>query len=175
MYQLIAGSSAVRRLFDGALIPSDIRNPDWQAYQAWVSAGNTPTPADPVITYNQETRITNRLRTTNSVGTEVYRATLRQNTGYKAKFHLLAVDAGNGNVYSIEASIVAKRLAGSAILVGTPVILAEHRDAGASGWSASASVQGNDFLITVTGASGRNIDWLLSGQVTSFSPGGETT
>lgn len=33
------------RALDGALIPADPGNTDWQAYQAWLEAGNTP--ADP--------------------------------------------------------------------------------------------------------------------------------
>lgn len=49
-YQL-SGSGGVIRLSDGAAIPDDAHNADWQAYQAWVAAGNTaiaastPTPA----------------------------------------------------------------------------------------------------------------------------------
>lgn len=46
MYQLFADNpNAVLRLADGAGIPKDPDNIDWQAYQAWLDDGNTPLPA----------------------------------------------------------------------------------------------------------------------------------
>lgn len=46
MYALTA-TEYVLRLADQAQIPPDPENTDWQAYQAWLAAGNTPTPYAP--------------------------------------------------------------------------------------------------------------------------------
>lgn len=45
MYKL--AQLGVIRLADGANIPAKDGNRDWQAYQEWLAAGNTPLPADP--------------------------------------------------------------------------------------------------------------------------------
>jgi hypothetical protein len=44
MYQL-TDSTAIYRLDDGALIPADPENSDYQAYLAWCADGNAPEPA----------------------------------------------------------------------------------------------------------------------------------
>ncbi len=46
-YKLQRGG--VRRNLDGANIPDEPKNRDWRIYQAWLRAGNTPDPADPVV------------------------------------------------------------------------------------------------------------------------------
>lgn len=45
----ITQSGDVQRVADGALLPEDPANTDWQAYQAWLADGGVPTPYARII------------------------------------------------------------------------------------------------------------------------------
>lgn len=47
MYRLTSTPHIIQRVSDGASIPADPDNRDYQEYLAWVEAGNTPEPYEP--------------------------------------------------------------------------------------------------------------------------------
>jgi hypothetical protein len=53
MYKLLQDTisgpaTCIKRIADNAYIPFDPANTDYQAYLAWIEAGNTPEPVDEV-------------------------------------------------------------------------------------------------------------------------------
>ena len=47
MYKLTTTTTIIR-ILDGACIPNDPENGDYDEYLKWIANGNVPTPADPI-------------------------------------------------------------------------------------------------------------------------------
>lgn len=177
-YKLIS-ASVVCDTGTGAFIPipsaGEESHPLYLKYLADVADGATVLPADPApIVYAAERAFGGKVRTTDATATEILRLALAPMTGYAAVVTMIGVDAGNGAVKVIRASLAAKRLGGGALAIGAPVVIAQHADAGASTWVTAAAASGNDYVITVAGAAGRTVDWSLMGTVARFGPSGLT-
>jgi hypothetical protein len=131
------------------------------------------------VVYSGEQTMTARVTTTGTTPAELFRATLRPLTAYTALVELAGVDSGNGAMRAITARIAAKRLNNGAIIVPARVgglayeLLSDHADALAATWAVTPSVSGNDFVISVVGAAGREVSWFLRLRVDSFTPGGQ--
>jgi len=171
-YKFPQSGPGVIRVADGAMIPPDSRNTDYNKYLADGGVAVTDPADPPPLKYSENLYINPRIRTTDATPTEVWRTTLHTLTGYTSILTLIGVDSGNGAVRIIRASVGVKRLNAGALMIGAPVVIANHADAAASTWNIGAAVDVNDFVVTVTGAAGRIIDWSLTGTIQSFTPAG---
>jgi hypothetical protein len=182
LYQLLSSAASVLRTTDGACVPTtDPRNADYQAYLAWVAAGNTPDPADPpTLRFQANLPLGAQLRTTDAAPAEIFRATLAPTTLYRARIVVLAVDAGNGAYATLERVVSVERLGGGAVnLLVTDVTIQRMTNAaavtaGVSSWTLGIAASGADIVATVSGAAGRTVDWGMSGDLVRYTPSGFT-
>jgi hypothetical protein len=167
LYKLTDTTSVIRTT-DGRHVPNDDHD-----YQDWLLAGNTPDPAAarPPI-YDADGRIRGRVLTVGIDAGQLYRVALPLNTGYLAALKVVGIDLGNGAMYAIAGDVTIKRLGAGASIVGMNVPTAMRNIPQTDGWSVTASASGNDFVITVVGATGRQVDWTLNGTYISFTPTG---
>lgn len=173
LYKLTQGTGVIKTLPDGFRENFGPGTSEYDRYTAWLAEGNIPDPADPpTLQFQTDLKLFARVQTTNATATELWRATLAQNTGYSLKLTLLGVDTSNGAIRKIVADATVKRLAAGALAVGVLTTLVNHADAAAATWAIAATLQGNDAVVTVTGAAGRTIEWNLAIEVIRFTPGG---
>jgi hypothetical protein len=148
-------------------------------YTNWLAAGNTPDPPTPApLVFSEAQNLQAKVRTTDAVATQLARWTLSTLTGYDVELRLLAVDSVNGVMKKIVADMTLERLNGGALLIGL-TIPTNHQSTGApatasgvANWVVTATISGNDVVITVTGATGRTIDWLVNGRYATYVPAG---
>lgn len=111
-------------------------------------------------------------RTTDAAPRELLRFPLAVQTGYDCVLVVMGVDAGNGAVAKLRIDATIKRLNAGPLAVGSPTTTVSQRDAAAAGWSVALTFAGNDALVSVTGAAGRSIDWIVRATVARFAPAG---
>jgi len=185
-YQIVnpvRGNTFYRRLVDGAEIPtieSAPGNADSLVLAKYLADGGQVLAADPPPTiYAGTTPLEARVQTSGTTPAELIRLPLTTLTIYGATVEVLGIDADNGVVKSLVFRSVFKRLNGGAQAVGPRVDIASHLDTGAAAttagvanWTITPSLNTNDAVITVTGHTGRTVNWFAFVTIKRFGPGG---
>lgn len=111
-------------------------------------------------------------QTTNATATEIYtptgqRMAIAASTAYNIKGTAIAVDTSSIGTHKWEFDALIKNVAGNVSFVGTPIVTDLMSDSGTEAWTLSIAADdtNNAFAVTVTGASGRTIDWNIYGSV----------
>jgi hypothetical protein len=166
-------ANTVQRTADGAFVPQS--DPE---YVAWLAGGGVPDPADPPAPLvSDEIEIKPPpVRTVGNQTAEIFRATIPTRSAYAGSLTLMGIDAANGSSRRVTVEISVGRWDGGAVqFTGSPTIGVNH-PAGANppptpvaSWSV---VQGNDYVLSVSGTGGRTFDWQLIGTARRFKPQG---
>ena len=135
-------------------------------------AADEAAAAAAAIVYAGRVNVNTRLRTTDDVAQEAFRFPTVAKRVYRLTMRITGIDAANGTTRDTEARVVFKRPAGTVSQVGTTAVLSNFQDAAASTWAILPSLDGTDLVISVRGAVGRTIDWLLVGEIGSYAPEG---
>ena len=131
----------------------------------------TPPPPPPIV-YARLAPVDTRVRTTDDQPLEVFRFPAEVRHVYRAAFRMTAVDATSGATRDTEARMVFKRPGATLVQVGATVLLANFADTATTAWAIIPTVEGTDLVISVRGAAGRTVDWLLFGEIGTFAPEG---
>jgi hypothetical protein len=125
-----------------------------------------------VVDFAGTSTIGARTRTTDGAPHELLRFPLAVQSGYDVTARIMGVDAGNGVVKKLKADLTIKRLNAGPSQVGATTVAVTHQDAAAAAWALGVAFDGNDGVLSVTGAAGRTIDWVCTGEVGVFTPAG---
>jgi hypothetical protein len=129
-------------------------------------------PEPPPIRKAGVVMVDQEVRTTDDVPVEAFRFTTHPKHVYRATFRMAAIDATSGTTKDSEVRMTFKATAAALSQVGATAVLYSAPDTGTGAWAVQASVQFPDLVISVKGALGRTIDWLLTGEVGSYAPEG---
>lgn len=137
-----------------------------EEYNAIMSTANP-------IHWSEDARFQKRTTSVGITPTEIYRVPLMQLTGYSITVTVIGVDRGNGNIKKVSGDYTIKRLNAAPILVGESIPIS-HQDTAAATWKIDRSFlaeNGTTYgVISVIGAAGRTIDWVVRGMMFRFSP-----
>jgi len=125
-----------------------------------------------VVEYAGAVAVDALVRTTDDVPKEVFRFVSVPKHVYKATFEMMAVDATSGATRNTEAKMTFKRTASALTQVGTTSIPYNAPDTATTSWAILPTVDGTDLVISVKGATGRTVDWLLKGSIGEYAPEG---
>ena len=104
-YTVLAGSDCIRRDADGAIIPPDRGNRDYEAYLAWLAAGNAPTPlpAPTLAELKAERRaaLAERRRRAETAGTRVNGMSMSTDEKTQGKLTAAVVASVLDNAYAV--------------------------------------------------------------------------
>lgn len=172
--ELIAAGVPVAGLTTGddALTMLDADSEPIPPTPAAVAVVDAHVPPPRVIDHAGTTTVDAVVRTTDAAVVEVFRFATTARRVYRATLSMTAIDAVSGATRDSEVRLVFKRPSTAPSQVGSTVVLSNVQDAAASTWRILPSVDGVDLVISVSGADGRTVDWLLVGAVGAFAPGG---
>lgn len=134
----------------------------------------------PEIHFAGQTSLNSQITTLDATPTILFRFPLNLLSVYGGFVDIYVVDRANGVTKSWYFKALVKRLNGGALVIGKQDLhppIQEPAGAPATSssvatWDYTASVSGNDALITVTGAAGRTLDWFAFVDLRWFTPGG---
>lgn len=133
------------------------------------------TPIPPLTKFTQNVTVAAKVRTTDNTPTVLRRVTLSRNTGYDVVLRIIAVDTASFSVKKLVMDFTVKRLGAGALQVGVTAFPVNQSDTAASGLIGNLTFEGADLVITVTGATGRTVDWAMLGNLNRFTPSGDDT
>lgn len=103
------------------------------------------------------------IQTTDNTQTSLNTFSLVEDKAYLFKAEVIAEKTDHSAVAGFVIECTAKReTGGSAVLVGATTIIHSGKDTGASSWSVTFTVSGNNLHVSVTGQNSTTIDWCSS-------------